>query len=632
MVLLAAVLVGLAVFLAVAALMGSTPHVQLRVGTRFDSRLAARQRWLGQAGSPLAAQQFYLGSGGTGLAVAALVVLFTGSPVTALLVGGAAGLLPHVYLARQRTTRLDEVQQAWPDGLRELLSWVSIGHSIPEALSKVAEHGPAPLRRALAQFPVRAHIHGEQTAIKMTREELADPTADRILEVLALGAEHGGGQTVVEILKELIEHATEDLRILDEVKSNTLAGKINARVVFAVPWLTLAVLSLTFPAFRVFYATTAGLVVLLVGAALSTGGLWWVLRLGRIPAEARVFDPATARLAPLQTPAVPAALPILAELRQPGLLAAAILVGLSVYLLTRRLVPHPPRLARRVRPYTAAARVRLGGSADLLGMPGALALSEGTLARLYGPPLLRMVAVVGRLTPAESESRLLLRLHQVGKLRDVPEPERVASYRLELLRSTVLFAAAGLLVGTLARSAPFALAAAASGVILRLLGSRASMDRTIRIRRERMRIELYTVNQLLATYLRVSDGPAQAIRRLVHRGRGLVVADFAEALRLHQAGMSLQDALRQVAARTPEPFVARTLNQLAVGSEHGADLATALLELSKDIRNRRREDIRRAATRREAQTLVPTVLVMTPVFVLFIIAPLPSFIFGQLGG
>jgi Flp pilus assembly protein TadB len=632
MVLLAALLVGLAIFLAVSGLLGSTPHVHLHPGERLARRLAARQRWLSQAGSPLTADQFYLGSAGTGLAVTAVVVLGTGSVVTAVLTGAAAAVLPHVYFTRQRKTRLDEVQQAWPDGLRELLSWVKVGYSIPEALSRVAEHGPPPLRRALAQFPARVQVYSELVAIEMTREELADPTADRILEVLALGTEHGGGDTVVEILQELIEHATEDLRIIDEIKSNTLSGKINAQVVFAVPWVAVAVLSLTFPHFRAFYGTRLGLVVLGVGALLSGGGLWWVLRLGRIPPEQRVFDVAVAPLGPWQLPAVPAVVPLWGEVRQPGQLAAAALVGLTVFLVARRLVPRTPRLARRVRPYAAAERIRLGGSADLLGVPGALAMTEGTLGRLYGPPLLRVAALLARLTPKESNERLLLRLHQLGKLRDVAEEDRVARYRMDLLRSAVLFAAAGLIVGALYGSAALALAGAGCGLTLRLLGSRASMDRAVRIRRELMRIELYTVNQLLATYLRISDGPAQAMRRLVRRGHGLVVNDLGEALRLHQAGKPLPEALRQVAARTPEPFVARTLQQLAVGSEHGADLAAALLDLSKDIRSQRREDIRRAATRREAQTLIPTVLVMTPVFVLFIVAPLPSFIFGQVGG
>ena len=49
------------------------------------------------------------------------------------------------------------------------------------------------------------------------------------------------------------------------------------------------VLTIRRGAFRAFYSSPAGLVVVLVGAALCALGAWWIGRLGRAHEERRVF-------------------------------------------------------------------------------------------------------------------------------------------------------------------------------------------------------------------------------------------------------------------------------------------------------------------------------------------------------
>jgi hypothetical protein len=56
-----------------------------------------------------------------------------------------------------------------------------------------------------------------------------------------------------------------------------------------MPWLVLIALTIRDGAFRDFYSTSAGLVVVLVGAALCAVGAWWIGRLGRTHEERRVF-------------------------------------------------------------------------------------------------------------------------------------------------------------------------------------------------------------------------------------------------------------------------------------------------------------------------------------------------------
>jgi Flp pilus assembly protein TadB len=141
-----------------------------------------------------------------------------------------------------------------------------------------------------------------------------------------------------------------------------------------------------------------------------------------------------------------------------------------------------------------------------------------------------------------------------------------------------------------------------------------------------MRIEIYTVNQLLAMRIRAGGGVIQAVKAITKRGSGEVVSELEEALRLHRAGWAGADAFRRIADLSPEPFCTRTYRLLAAAEERGADLAAALLALSEDVRETRREALKRSGTRRRAAMLVPTIAILAPVLILFVAAPLPYLI------
>jgi pilus assembly protein TadC len=143
-----------------------------------------------------------------------------------------------------------------------------------------------------------------------------------------------------------------------------------------------------------------------------------------------------------------------------------------------------------------------------------------------------------------------------------------------------------------------------------------------------MCIEIYTVNQLLAMRVRAGGGVVHAVQDVVRRGEGEVVSELADALRLHRSGWRAGDAFRRIAELTPEPFCARTYRLLATAEERGADLAPALLDLSEDVRETRRETMRRSATKRRAAMLVPIIAILAPVLLLFVAAPLPYLITG----
>jgi Flp pilus assembly protein TadB len=280
------------------------------------------------------------------------------------------------------------------------------------------------------------------------------------------------------------------------------------------------------------------------------------------------------------------------------------------------------RLGPRLRPYTVGARARLGRPADIVAEPDAP--PRGTFERAIGAGGRSVMRRLSRMIERRGDDALELALVHAGTEAVAPD-----DYRARVALATVLGAGAGAALGAFAlHSVALTLGLVVVGAVAGASRTRARLDRAIADRRERMRLELYTVNQLLAMHVRTGAGPIQATRRVVERGRGVLVEELGAVLRMVRSGTSEPDAFRRAAARTAEPAAARTFKLFAAGAERGVDLGAGLRALSEDLRDARRDEIRTTATKRRAAMLVPTIAVLAPVMLLFIAAPLPSIVFG----
>ena len=306
-------------------------------------------------------------------------------------------------------------------------------------------------------------------------------------------------------------------------------------------------------------------------------------------------------------------------------LLAALFAGVAAALLAGTVIRPQRRLASRLRPYTVVSRSLLGRPVELGAAPRRG--GDSTVARIFGPPLVALAERFGRLIDNTGEDALQRKLRQAAMFQDVHDDDRAQEYRVRQFLLAAGGATVGFVVGLLARpSPPVVLLTTGLGFAAGASFWRGRIDRAIEERRDRMRIELYTINQLLAMRIRVGGGVVSAVRHLVDKGRGAVVEELTEALRLHQGGLSAAAAFRRIADLTPEPHARRCYQVLATADERGADLAAALLALSEDIRDDRREAVRRQATRRRATMLIPIIAILAPILILFIAAPLPSIV------
>jgi pilus assembly protein TadC len=303
---------------------------------------------------------------------------------------------------------------------------------------------------------------------------------------------------------------------------------------------------------------------------------------------------------------------------QPQVVLASVAAATAIGLTMRIVLPPPRRLHRRVEPYLVPSIKVLSGSRQ-----------SGAIQSIFGPIVRDLANFVGRALERSGPQDTLVRLRQAGWFRGESEDHMITRYRVTQLRSIGLASLLALAVGQAIDASPAIRASLlALALVVGATRTRGRIEKAIEQRRELMKVEIYTINQLLAMRVRAGGGVIQAVRAVVARGDGEVVAELEEALRLHRSGWHGPDAFRRIAELTPEPFCSRSYRLLASAEERGADLAHALLSLSEDVRETRRESIKRTATRRRAAMLVPTIAVLAPVLILFVAAPLPYLITG----
>jgi Flp pilus assembly protein TadB len=305
-------------------------------------------------------------------------------------------------------------------------------------------------------------------------------------------------------------------------------------------------------------------------------------------------------------------------------LLAVVGVGLGVAALVGVVIPRPPRLRNRLRPYAILARTSLGQA------PGR-AIDVDLITRrvpkqgMFEIPVRALAARLGRAFEQRGDDQLTRLLRQAGMVDVSPDDARVR----QVGHAFVVAMLSGVGVGVISHTPLAGLLAAAAGFTVGMTRWRRKVERTVEERAARLRLELYTVNQLIAMHARTGAGVLQAVQRIVDRGRGVVVEELADVLTWTRSGMAEAEAFRRAAELTAEPNAARTYQLLAAGVERGVDLASGLLALSEDIRDARREQLHKDAVRRRAAMLVPTIGILAPIMLLFIGAPLPSIVLGH---
>lgn len=264
------------------------PRRAIRGPARRGWSAAVTER-LEQAGLPrLSPGAFVFASVVLGGVAASLVLAATGLGSVAALALIVAAAAPWSVAGWRSRARRHALRGLWPEVVDHLVASLRAGVPLPDALAGLAERGPAALRPGFLRFEQQWHRTGTVgPALDELKEHFADPTADRLVEVIRMAREVGGTE-LPSVLRDLAVHLRQDLALRGEVEARqgwvTGAGKLG----LAAPWVVLGLLATRPEASRA-YGTPQG-TLLLVGAIVVTVVAYRVMiAIARLPEDRRWF-------------------------------------------------------------------------------------------------------------------------------------------------------------------------------------------------------------------------------------------------------------------------------------------------------------------------------------------------------
>jgi tight adherence protein B len=223
-----------------------------------------------------------------GLIAGLAMLAVSKTPPVAVAFGIIAACGPIAVVRGRARRRRRELVEVWPEAVDNLASAIRAGLSLPEALTQLGERGPEPLREAFSSFG-RDYLATGRFAdcLDRLKEDLADPVGDRVIEALRIAREVGGGD-LGRMLRALSRFLRDDARTRSELESRQAWVVNGARLAAGSPWAVLLALSLQHEVI-IRYRSTAGVVVLVIGAAACLVAYQLMMRLGRLPPERRVL-------------------------------------------------------------------------------------------------------------------------------------------------------------------------------------------------------------------------------------------------------------------------------------------------------------------------------------------------------
>ena len=298
---------------------------------------------------------------------------------------------------------------------------------------------------------------------------------------------------------------------------------------------------------------------------------------------------------------------------------AAVIASFVVF----RIAPPLPKLSRRLAPYDTVSRVRLGAQVSTQGTNYEASFESKFFMAEYFKPLYQYLnKALLNIFSFEDSKALSLKLKQAGM------QINVESYRTKILRNIFAGIALGIILGASLKNVTALLFFPAVIAFAGYSKSKATVDKKIEHRKQLIRSELYTINQLLALHIRTGSGVTQALTNISRRTTGMVSQEISNVLSRVRSGMALEESLYLESQETPEPHAVRTFKLLAASSTRGVDLTQGLLDLAKDLRRSLREEVKANGAKRRAAMLLPTIGILAPIMLLFVAAPIPNIILG----
>ena len=208
-----------------------------------------------------------------------------GMAVAAFFLGGALSLEALKGLAQ---ARFNALIAALPEVAESIASAVASGQELVQAIADLATNGPKSLRQSFVSF-MRLDALGIplDQALDWLSIELSNVYADQLVELLRVSSRNGGFG-LVDNLNQLARNLRQQVTLQGELQAKQGWVTGTAKLALAAPWAIVYLLAARGQN-AIFYNSTLGLSMLMVGLVVCLFAYLLIGVLGRMPSSRRVF-------------------------------------------------------------------------------------------------------------------------------------------------------------------------------------------------------------------------------------------------------------------------------------------------------------------------------------------------------
>lgn len=235
-----------------------------------SSKIAALALRLNRTGKDISVNQYFYASGGLGVFVAVLVLLMTGAPLLALMVGAMAGAgIPHLAIKYLIAKRTKAFNIKFPDAIELLVRGLRSGLPVTETLGVVAGEVPGPVGEEFRAIVDRVKVGKSlDDSLQDTADKLGLPEFKFFCISLAIQRETGGN--LAETLSNLAKVLRDRMQMKLKVKAMSSEAKASAYIVGALPFVVFTMVYMMNPKYLGGFFTDDRLIV------AGLGGMVWM--------------------------------------------------------------------------------------------------------------------------------------------------------------------------------------------------------------------------------------------------------------------------------------------------------------------------------------------------------------------
>ncbi|WP_063832262.1 MULTISPECIES: type II secretion system F family protein [Streptomyces] len=224
------------------------------------------------------------------LAGAPLAWLFTGIPLTALLVPLAVFGLPWLFDTTRPDTHRIERLEALSEWTQRIADVLLLGVGLNQAIVTSRRTAPAALEDEIGELAARLQARWRpEEALHAFADSLADATADKVLAALVLRA-GDSGPGLARTLSDMADSVREEVRQRRAIEADRAKHRTTIRWLVGIIVLVVTVGSFNTEYTRP-YGTFLGQLVLAVVAALFVAIIAWMRALASHPPVPRLLTP-----------------------------------------------------------------------------------------------------------------------------------------------------------------------------------------------------------------------------------------------------------------------------------------------------------------------------------------------------